>query len=186
VNLRGDALVAELRRAHRKAVVDDCHDKCCKLDLQGLPQRVILKGERLEALLPDHLRASLDRDKMADRIALVPDGEWVHVVVVELKKGRFDVARAMLQVRNGMAVAEQILRKARADLAYVEPYAFIAHGPGVHREDAERVRSERLPFATRNVELQPRNCGERLLAILRREAPSYTPLGSGKATSREQ
>ena len=186
MSLRGDALLAEVRRAHPTALVDDCHDKCCKLVLDALPQRVILKGESLEELLPDRLRASLDRDKMPDRIAMVPDGEWVHLAVVELKRGRFNARHAALQVSNGVAVAERVLAQAGADFGRVVPYAFIAHGGGVRPQDMVEIGKIEPAFRKRRRRIRLKHCGERFRAILTREAPSYTPLGSGKATSRER
>jgi hypothetical protein len=56
----------------------------------------------------------------------------------------------------------------------------------VRPQDMVEIGTIEPAFRKRRRRIRLKHCGERLRAILTREAPSYTPLGSGKATSRER
>ncbi len=147
----GGSVLDCIRTTHPEAVVDKCREHNCRLDMRGLPNRVVLRGEKL---------AGRSRgEPIADCIVFVEHKGRLYVAVVELKDGRPEAAEVIGQVTSGARHAEAALADCLPETAAVRFRAAVLHGRSFHKTDFGAVKKARIGFRGRTTELVPRPCG---------------------------
>jgi hypothetical protein len=91
-------LISCVRDRFSSAVVQECSERGCSLDLAGLSNIVVLKGERIHS----------DR-KMCDCVIFAEKGRRAIICVVELKSRFADAEEVVEKLGNGLKASLEIL-----------------------------------------------------------------------------
>ena len=144
---------------YAKARIRRCSESGCKLVLDRLPNRVILKGERLVQ----------DR-KICDCIifAIYEEAKGNLIVgIVELKSKTVDVDSVVKKLTNGSELALNILENCQKDLRNLKFYHVIL-SKGESSSKLKTLKRRKILFRGKRYNIIHKRCGESFWQIVRR------------------
>ena len=135
------------------AIVDNCCDSGCKLDLRGLDNVVVLKGEKI---FPD--RPVCD--------CIIFSGEETIVAgVVELKSKTVDVSKVKEQLRGGLRFVKEALERSKTK-RFLKNCIVVLMAKKWRTHEHRLLTARKISFDGKNLLIIPKKCGDRLIDIL--------------------
>ncbi len=125
-----------IKRDFAHALRPSCSEKGCTLSLQGLGDRVVLKGEEISQARQAH------KPPMCDCIIFVVDSSII-IGIVELKSKTVDVSQVEKKLVNSSRIALNIVEKYTDNRAEIEFYHLVLCKRWRHAEHRE-IKGKRI------------------------------------------
>ena len=140
---------ARIAKAYPDAVQERCEEHGCSLGLEGLPERVVLKGE----LVPH-------QGRICDGLVFVAVEErGVALAAVELKSGSYYPEEVLEQLQNGATAGSGIASEQQVTISRF--LAVLLHRRGSRGSTAEfrHLRRAEIEFGGRKQRVTIEQCG---------------------------
>jgi len=148
-------LCERLRQRCPHAVVPRCADQGCEMKLDGLRERVVLKGEQLAG----------NRFKMCDNIVVAELPPKLILAAVELKSNTTPAGAIIEKLDNGAREAAAMLSECGQSSSGVSFYP-IALAKSWHSADLRKLARSRVSFNGRPYPISLKRCGTQLNQII--------------------
>ena len=148
--------MADLQCIEKKfnfAVIKTCKDAGCKLNLSGLQDFIVLKGEKIYKDQP-----------VCDCIIFVKHQRLI-AGVVELKSKTVDVSKVREQLTGGLRIVSDALQRCGIDASSVKCYV-VVFAKKWRKSEFKVITSSRIKFRGKNLPILPKRCGDSFVAII--------------------
>lgn len=139
---------------HDDAIVKKCCDTGCKLDLQGLDEVLVLKGEKL-----------FPKQTICDCIIFLGENSII-AGVVELKSKTVDVSKVKDQLSCGLRFVKQALERSKTKHC-LKRYFVVVLAKKWRIHERKSLIARKIPFDGKKLMIIPKNCGDKLSDILK-------------------
>lgn len=146
-----DFLRQHIENVFPGSMVNKCKEESCSLNLEGIPHRIIVKGEKA------------CKDKICDCIIVTGGSEGIGLCIVELKSRRVHPTDIPEKLGNGAKIAFEILRK--CDIRSPDPL-FLVLRKSTNSSEHEIISKKRVHFNGKEHPIQIKRCGCSLCDLL--------------------
>lgn len=147
------SLIDGIKKCYPKAVITHCAEQNCKLDLRGLNNFIILKGEKI-----------CITKKMCDCL-LFHEKECIIIGTIELKSKTAHASEIIEKLRNGLEFAIKILNECKGSLKNIKFIPVILS----RRWDSSEYRvltNQRIEIHGKKLNILPKRCGTSLVDLI--------------------
>jgi len=135
-----------------ESIVASCREESCSLNLEGIPHRIIIKGEKA------------CNSKICDCIVFVETDESIRLCTVELKSKRLHPRDIPEKLSNCARIAFDVFEK--CDIETPTPLFLVLH-KDTKSSEHQVLSRKRVHFNGRNYHIGVMRCGSSLSKLLK-------------------
>lgn len=145
-----ESLQQHIENVLPESTVDRCEEQSCSLNLNGIPHRIIVRGEKA------------CKDKISDCIIFL-EKDGIKLCIVELKRKRLHPHDIPEKFCNAARIAFEILNNCKVEVQFL---IFLVLHKGVNSSEYRIISSKAVYLHGENYPIQIKKCGSSLLDLL--------------------
>ncbi len=146
-----------IERHFKHALQKQCREQGCSANLRQIPNRVVLKGEKLVR----------EEESICDCLIFLFENGKYTIALVELKSKYVDVSKVVEQLTNGTRKAFDILSQCGIAEKNTRWYHFL-YSKRLETSARKKLDDNKVSFKGRHFKIIPEKCGKPLREAIER------------------